>query len=330
MEPKNQENAVLSQKRYAIARCIKYVQLLLIVLIFFLPTLQFTDKSKELKMEVSSSFSVFQYLIGDTATEIQIKGNGNKNSENSLLGALLQNVSVDVPRELFANDEELFFGFRIGPVLVGLIVGFVCAFASGSLNNTTNAFTTTKALIRQIQSAQNSKSTPIQTHLNNQMYITRVYHTFPKLFEFLEKFLFGTILTTYFLFCTIVIAQKTGAISSINFDWNFHIVYPIILTILMIFFINGGITSVVCSKDFQAIRSEGIRFDNDWEHPTIASDIKAIASLFQSKQALPSLSEDAKIEILQKYKSLLDAGIISEQEYEAKKAELLNQTKDKR
>lgn len=328
MEQKRQETTALSQKRYAIARCIKYVQLLLMILILFLPTLHFTSESKELRMEVSSSVSVFQYLIGDTATEIQIKETGKTGTENSFIGALLQNISVDVPRELFADNESLFVGFRIAPILVGLIIGLVCAFSSRTLSNTTNALTSTRAMIRQIQNAQQTTQNPAQTHLNNQMYITRVYNTLPRFFDFLEKFLFGTIFVTYFMFCTIAVAQMVGAIDTVDFEWTFHLVYPIIALIILIFFVNGGVIHIVCSKDFYIIRSTGARLEDCYEHPTIFSDIKAISSLFQPNQTKSFISEEAKIEVLQKYKSLLDQGVITKEEYEAKKAELLNQKND--
>ena len=328
MEQQKQANTGLSQKRYAIARLIKYIQFILIVLIFFLPTLHFTSDSKELDMEIASSISVFQYLTGDTATEIQIKGNQNKDLENSLLGTLLQNISVDVPRELFI-DETFFVGMRVGVLLVGLIIGLVSTFSTGTFSNTTNALTSTKAMIRQIQNANQTSETPLQTHLNNQMYITRVYNSFPKFFEFLEKCLFGTIFTTYFIFCTLIIAQTTGAIDTVDFDWTFHFVYPIIVLILLIFFINGGIIHIVCSKDIYAIRSEGARFDESYEFPTIASDIQAISSLFHGNRSQTVASEDAKIEALQKYKALLDQGVITKQEYEAKKAELLEHPTNK-
>lgn len=328
MEQKKQERTVLSQKRYAVARFTKYVQLLLIILILFLPTLHFTSESKELQMEVSSSVSVFQYIIGDTETQVQIKETGKTSAENSLIGVLLQNISVDVPRELFADNESLFVGFRVGPILVGLIIGLVSAFSSGTLSNTTNALTSTRTMIRQIQNAQQTTQNPAQTHLSNQMYITRVYNTLPKFFNFLEKFLFGTIFVTYFMFCTIAVAQMVGAIDTVDFEWTFHLVYPIIVLIILIFLVNGGVIHIVCSKDFYIIRSTGARLEEYYEHPTIFSDIKTISSLFQPNQTKSLVSEEAKIEALQKYKSLLDQGVITEEEYATKKAELLNQKAD--
>lgn len=161
------------------------------------------------------------------------------------------------------------------------------------------------------------------------MYIARVYDTFPKLFEFLEKFLIGTMFTAYSFFCIMAIIETTGTLSADEFDWTFHFVYPILISVLLIFFSNSGITSIVCSKDYRAIRSEGARFDESYEFPTIASDIQAISSLFHGNQSQTVASEDAKIEALQKYKALLDQGVITKQEYEAKKAELLEHPTNK-
>lgn len=106
---------------------------------------------------------------------------------------------------------------------------------------------------------------------------------------------------------------------------------------LLILFTNGGITHVVAAKDINEIKANGLRFEEAYEFPSIASDMQAMRRLFgassKEKQAAAAttsesvpqatIDEATAIDLLQKYKSLLDAGVISEQEYQEKKEELL-------
>ncbi len=326
MEQKRQETAALSQKRYAIARCIKYVQLLLIVLIFFLPTLHFTEESKELKMEASSSFSVFQYIIGDTETKVQLKADGEEVSEDSLLNIFLKTNTVDIPYDLFDGEKGLIIGFQLAPLIVGLMIGFWATVRTGSLSFVEDwNRRLEKASMSSTEIDQESKD-KLKSVFVDQTYITHVYNSFPKMFEFLEKFLTGIIFATYVLFGFVVILQETDGISS--FDWRLQLVYPIIVLILLLVFINNGVINAVCSKDIRLIRSTGARFEESYQYPTIASDIKAITSLFQSVQAMGLVSENTRIETLKKYKDFLDQGVITQEEFDTKKAELLNQKTD--
>ena len=114
-----------------------------------------------------------------------------------------------------------------------------------------------------------------------------------------------------------------------DFEWSFQFILPIIITIILIVLINGGVLSIVCAKDHALIRSGGLRFEESYEFPTVASDMKAIGLVFRGKFDNSTGSEEAKIEALQKYKALLDQGIITEQEYSKKKDDLLNQKNDK-
>lgn len=339
MEQKNKEYTALSQKRYALARCMKYVQLILLIIIVFLPIFRFTSESKLLRVKASSNISVFQYLIGDTETEVKIKGTGKTNSDGYLLGTLLQNASVDVPRELFANNEELFLGFRIAPLIVGLIMGVFSAFGTGAFSKNSITLITMQKMLSKVQSDTETQKI-MQEQIENQTYIARVYYKLPKFFEFLEKFLFATTLGTCLVFCAVAISAQDGS----SLDWTFHPIYAIISVILVVCLINNIIIYIVCSKDINLIRSGTERFEEAPEAPTINSDLRAIVSLFNGKpaeytqvhrtviqpiqtsssHARSTILEDDKIEILKKYKNLLDMGVITEEEFTAKKAELLN------
>ena len=108
-------------------------------------------------------------------------------------------------------------------------------------------------------------------------------------------------------------------------------ILPIIALILPILMINGVITHIFASKDINEIKINGARFDGAPECPTVTSDLTAIASLFnirisQKKSAIET-TVDSSIDTLKKYKELADAGIITEEEYQQKKKEIL-QLKD--
>ena len=325
MEQKNKEYTALSQKRYAIARCIKYAQLFLIILIFFLPTVRFTYKAETSRLEASSGFSVFQFIIGETETKIHLKADGRKISkdslEGSLIGNLLETQIVDIPYDLFRGQKWAIWAFQILAIIDGLITGFRATANTGSLS-----FAKTYHH-RPQKSSENAKNNNSKEKINlnfiicDQTYITHVYNSLPKGLEFLEKFLMGTIFATYITFGMAMLLPDTFNSSS---GWTLQPIYPIIILILFFTFMRNGIIGAVCSKDIRLIRSTRARFQEDYHCPTIASDIKTISTLFQSFSTAEFASENARIQMLQKYKTLFDQGVITKEEYEAKKAELLN------
>lgn len=301
----SKETATLSKKRYAIARCIVYIQLLVFILVLFLPTINFSSHSEEFGMEAKAGISVFQFLTGNTATQIHINGTKSTEGDSTLLGSLLENYSVDLPKELFG--EELLMGFRLGALFIGLIVGLV-----SSLANRANS----KTLVR-----DEKRST--RAHLADQMYITNVYLGLPKILNFIQTFIFGATFFTYFIL--FVITQASNSSYPGRFEWDFNAAYPIFVLILMIALINGVIVYIVCAKDISAIRTGGLRFEESYEFPTISSDIKVISSLLAKDTSSAMNTEQTKIETLERYKTLLDQGILTEEEFNHKKNEILNE-----
>ena len=300
----NQEQISLSKKRYAIARVINYIQLLIFILILFLPTVSFTSHSEKYSIGATSSISVFQFLIGDTATPLHIDGG------SSFLESLAGNISVDVPREMLG--AELLGGFRVAVLVMGLFVGLI-----SSLSNKMNS----KILAR-------NEGNSMRANLADHMYVTQVYTSLPKILSFFQNFIFAVTLGTYMFFFSGKIAMSK--MDPPKTDWSFDILSPIFVVIIMILLVNGAIIHIVCAKDIAAIRTTGLRFEESYELPTISSDIKVIGSLFNKDFSKAPNSEDSKIEALQKYKALFDQGIITEEEFTKKKDEILNQQNDKR
>ena len=78
----------------------------------------------------------------------------------------------------------------------------------------------------------------VQQTISNSMYITKVYDSLPKPFEFIEKFVFGT------LFVPIIFIVVIGFSAESNSGWKLNLILPIIALILPILMINGVITHI--------------------------------------------------------------------------------------
>ncbi len=146
------------------------------------------------------------------------------------------------------------------------------------------------------------------------------------------------------LFCTIsfVNSPDNGA-SLLSYRSNIDILRLIIsLVVFMVgMTLSGGIFSLkenkilqnnyVCDYDKQVIRP---RTPEETEQifaiiglssmPDTSSEKQSKATDASGSQTIKALSEEARIKLLKEYKALLDAGIISKEEYEAKKHELLH------
>ena len=127
---------------------------------------------------------------------------------------------------------------------------------------------------------------------------------------------------------------------------------PILIAVIymvLVLIISSILISKLCKNDIENIKSNNTRFEEKYENPTISSDIAAILSVFSieykthnkqdqsvhntapqsnikeadAKKDLNFTNEENSIEILKKYKQLLDDGLITEEEYQKKKQELL-------
>ena len=291
MEKAKEEQVVLSKKRYRIARLIKYIQLLLLVVLLFLPTLQFQLSERLFSdTQVKSRFSVFQFLIGDTETNIEILRESDSEE-------VLASVKVDVAAKIFGDETASLIGRFVIMIGVGISWGVLSMFVTDSI------FIFGKK--------NNPKS---QVKLDRE-YIAFEYELLPRAFSFLEKFIMGVIFATHMLFLPFALIPK--------YTWRCNIFWPALVIVLIIFMNECILTKIICAKDIRAIKQYGARFDETYERPTIASDMREIGALFAGKRTTAETKEPDAIEMLQRYKSLLDSGVITEEEFAEKKKTLL-------
>ena len=134
MNTSTQSPTPLSKKRYAIARIIKYIQLLIIVALLFVPIFQITSYDPDYKLTTKASISTFDFLIGDTSSSVKISGSGNKDAD-SFLNSLASASSVDVVYEVLSiSDEGFLIALRISSIVIGLFAATI-TLLTGRTNN---------------------------------------------------------------------------------------------------------------------------------------------------------------------------------------------------
>ncbi len=303
MNSSSSQNFSLSQKRYAIARLVKYIQLFLMFILLFVPIFGIYSEGKleDTEIKASASVSAFQVLIGDTDSSASIF------IDDSDSDSVFSTMSIDVVGEAFSDfPEEMIIFARVAMIVIAILVACLSAFTT-----------------RSNQFSKGSSKDRAQQEISNQMYVTRVYDTFPVFFELIEKFISIVLFINCFIFCSVgfFFAEENGI-------WRIDVIAPLIFGIITICLINGFVTHIICSKDINEIKANGQRFEEPYDCPTIASDIKAISGLFglqtTSKSSSEQVNEAKIVEALQQYKTLLDSGVITQEEYQKKKDELLN------
>ncbi len=231
----------LSETRYGITRVVKYLQLLLLIALLFVPIFQvstITYISYDVAAIDRASISVVQF-IANTAS---INYHGN----------VVEAVFEELP-------QGMLLFFRFGCVLIGLFVAFINHLSSNYTPRNSNL------------NAQNE----LYVKLERRRYITKVYNTLPPFFEFIEKMLFGTILGAYLLFNMVGYALMQGGMT----NWTIHLLPSLIVLIVLILLANGMIINIIAAKDMRAIRDQGLRFDEPYEKHTLLSDIQAVLGL---------------------------------------------------
>lgn len=203
MNTSNTSSCALSPKRYAIARIVKYLQLLIVVLFLFVPILQITstDFLNETTVTEKASISVIQFLTNNAESDITLSYSGSM-KDSSFLSEMLK-LRIDVLKEMFGSlPDGMLATFQIGTILIGLLIASLSLLTSRS-----NA----KSML------QNS-SNSMQLQISNGMYITKVYDTLPKALEFIEKTIFGILFGSclFFNILGIAIAKIDSTSWSVN------------------------------------------------------------------------------------------------------------------
>lgn len=320
MNPSANQTTTLSKKRYAVARIVKYLQVILIIALIFIPILKITsvEETKTSVLSAEASISVYQFLTDQADATAKISY-GNNSEANEFLNDLMK-VEVNVTEEAFNGlpDAENIYSFvKVGILVFAFSVGFLSLLGSRA-----------------------AYADPHKT------YIYGVYDSLPKFFAFFETT--GTILLT----TTVIAFNAIGyvnAFSNDNIEWKVDFIPSVVAVVVVLLLINGAITHIICAKDIREIRTNNQKFNEPYEIASFANDLKAIGELFGANvsyntsgqyQSTPNstisenkiteqeISEDKIIELLQKYKLLFDSGVITKEEYQQKKDEILN-TKNK-
>ncbi len=314
MKPQDNQGVTLSKKRYGAARLILYLQLILIIVLLFIPSLTFkttfdpSNAYSEIRHESSNpeneitaktSVSIFQFFIGKTESELKFSGENDTGVK--FMNALSKYSTVDVIDDMLPM-EELKLGMKIIIIFAGF---FVPIMTQVSMKKATK--------IIELRSDIEAKG-----FFANNTYAKKVYYNLPQALEFIKNLLLSTILFTYLI---IFFASIGAKMSDAGSDWTFNLWIPAIITVFLIFILNNTIIKSICSKEVDKILKYGARFDEK-----LSSDIAAIGYLFGGNGSVNTAkNEQSTIETLKSYKDLLDQGIITEEEFAEKKSELLGQ-----
>lgn len=308
---KNSEKQILSVKRYGIARLIRYISFIVIVLMFFMPILSITDTETVFgtKVTARASISPFQFIIGNTVTTPKISVSGNSNAQE-LLNSFSSYIDVLDEIDPSNNDEMLMF-FRLAPLIIGIVTFFAEIFSIRMTNN---------------MLYQESKKSQQNYILINRFYIKNAIASLPKILSALESMFFGMILSSGLFFgCIAYVGHNNN-----KTDFSLDIVRLLIFIVIYFILTSGAVCKIICSKDIKLIERENLRYENIDDKATISSDLQAIKGIFGVNNTVSANAEATagNIDDLYKYKKLLDDGIISEEEFQEKKNELLNSKKD--
>ena len=301
---------LLSPKKLALARLMRYIGFICIIVMFFLPIfrMESTEKLFGHELTLVAHMSPYQFLRGETTIipEFVLPANSD---EKAFMDALVEwtEYEIDFIEEWtdIPSDDDLFVFIRYSSIAAGVFMALV-ALAANSYN----------------MKAFNTKTTQgWDSELNNHMYIISVYVNLPKLLTAIECFFYGNVLFESFFLGIFGAVARFDSLA----DWRINWFFLLGCLIFVVMGINGVFQKLICAKDINTINMTNARFDNPRVLiPKISSDLAIMASLFTNSDKGKSNFADGDIETLQKYKKMLDEGIITEEEFKAKKKELLN------
>lgn len=299
----------LSQKSYAMIRLFRYITFALIIIMLFLPIIRIQTTDDRLGLKATASVSPFQVLIGDTYVEAKIElENGDKESNEMLNGLIGSNViKVNVIHELFDFNggtnlrDSVITVLKIGSIVGGAIIALISMVASNSLS-------------KRLADAPTDQN---EITIQNDTYILHVFTGLPKIFELIETFI---LVNTIFPLMILGLFNVVGVMTlEIDMAWQMDIVWTVIMFIIPLLLKKAIITKIIFTKERKTIQLYNARYNAPHTH-TFSSDMNAIAGIFGAQKPTESTEESE----LYKYKKLLDDGIITQEEYEQKKKELLN------
>ena len=297
----------LSQKSYSIIRLLKYIAFVCLIAMMFLPIIRIESVDEQMDMKATASISPFQLLIGDTVTEAKIDA-GDEELDgflNGLIGSEARKVDVVKEAFNFSGDDDfaetLVKIVRISLIAFGVLMGLL---SIGSSNTLAKRLTMVPT---------NANEVIIQDHA----YITQVFTGFPKIFEVIETFVVLNI--GFSLMFIGMFNVAVSMVSELEMEWRIDIWWTVIAFVISVLLKNATITKIIFSKERKKIELYSARYDAPYAH-TLSSDFLAISSIWNTQKPTEKTEESE----LYKYKKLLDDGIITQEEYEQKKKEILN------
>lgn len=299
----------LSPKIYSTVRLLRYIAFVCMIIIFFMPIIRIQTVDEKIGMKATAGISPFQLLMGDTVTEAKVEFiDGDKESNemlNSLMGSEAREVDVLHQLIKFIDDdatiEIMVKMLRIFGVVFGVIAG-VASIGAASMAS--------KRLTLQPTNEN-------EVLIYNNIYISRVFAGLPKLFEVIENIIFMNILLPMIflgMFNISALIMNEG-----NVEWQINIWVSVLVIVVAGLLKNASITKIIFTQERNKIQLYSARYNAPYT-PTLSSDLSAISSIF----GVWKPSENTEESELYKYKKLLDDGIITQEEYDQKKKELLN------
>ncbi len=295
MKKANQYEYVISKKRDAMARTLLYIFLIIIVTSVFLPIISVSSTKYIYDAEVTSvaSISPFQFLIGNTEVDIKVKV-----SDNDLASGFFSEIAgtIDVAKEIFGADESS------GRIALITLMAFISIFSLLS-----------SILLPEIKKSPRYIERRMAMNLSNK---SVMFENIENLYFYLPKLLLLIQLSSLAILVYPFVMMVLNKTSDVKF-----IPYIIVLTVILACFVAMLVLSLKDKKNC----TENKDCIELYINPSIISDLRLISSLFLPTKANTSTSEYQTIDALKKYKELLDSGIITEEEFNAKKQELLKE-----
>ena len=317
----------LPLKNYGLARLFSYITLVCFIIMFFLPIIRIESEDDGIK--AIASISPYQLIMGDIYTIPKIVFL-DKEDESELLEALIRESigSVEMIDSMFPGlrkaypDGEYISLIRWIMLGLGIFIGFISALSMSAIQK------------RFGRTSKNNSAGSMS--MDNLTYITLTYCQLPTVLEFLKGFLFCVMMIPVVV---LEFASFSYSLTKNESEWGINLVFTIAMAVILIGLNNGIVSKLILGKDCKKIKFEGARYGAPIIS-TFSSDMKAIKCIFSSSQpffddpvTVRTFAEDAQAhasvvavdceDALYKYKKLLDDGLITQEDYEKKKNEIL-------
>ena len=321
-----------------------YLGVALVIAFFFLPILGIkeTEEIGGEKFTIRAACSPYQLITEDTYVNVHVSG--GTESENDFVELMYGKIDVAeeidgvFPFNLYEEGEpvsNILATFFLILFYVPFTVAVALAF-SGKLTSNPKRLKdeTDEAYKKRALRLAGSEELIRFAHLRTPQVLSAIVGI-PTMATIM-------LCAISFSFSSIDFGDIDSMFSTYRTNVNYLLLLSAFIVLILSFSLTGGIgfgkenklllkNNYVCDYDKQVIRP---RTPEETEQiyakiglssmPDTSSDKQSKATDASGSQTSKALSEEARIKLLKEYKALLDAGIISKEEYEAKKHELLH------